>query len=416
MHLNKYTQTLFVLFFNTLALSLLLATAKAQPIAEKHFTQLLKFDSLVFIDAATMNGSSKGPKTKVIGDTCYLNFYDREMNGDTFILVKINVHNKLFSKQSFVINGLHLLMEDGRVIVNDFDISPKHLALLVDGTLFIHALQSNKTSKVNFDAYSGYEQVKLFSSYLVLAKSYDTYNPFRKIVKTEVALFDLATQKITTTIQPVVNDIELTRLPVKPITFFNNQIIVAQNNSYSFTVYDSLLNIIQKVTDYKALKNTYNTKKLHKLNGRNSAKLFSYLGENFFKYGLLESIKPVNQNTFVVRYHNGDRKYTDCRLLDIWQKDSTDGEYKFTGTTYLSDYIQHINKLVKDSTFIFNKDNYIEYTEDRIYWQNNKMVRVSTGQKVYPLGYNPKQLNGVKKELYIKNKPVVCVSFFNVIY
>ncbi|MES2379469.1 MAG: hypothetical protein V4538_00405 [Bacteroidota bacterium] len=416
MHLNKYTQTLFVLFFNTLALSLLLATAKAQPIAEKHFTQLLKFDSLVFIDDAAANASGKKPKTKVTGDTCYLNFYDRESNQDTFTLLKINIHNKHFSKQSFVITGLHLLMEDGRVIVNDFDINSTHLTLLVDHTLFIHALQNNKTSKVNFDAYSGYEQVKLFSSYLVLAKSYDTYNPFRKVVKTEVALFDLASQKITKTIQPTVNDIELTHTPVKPITFFNDKIIVAQNNSYSFTVYDSLLNIVQTVTDYKILQHTFNAEKLRKLNGRNSSALFSYLGENFFKYGLLESIKPVNENTFVVRYHNGDKKYTDCRLLDIWQRDSTDDEYKFTGTTYLSDYIQHHNTLAKDSAFIYNKDNYFEYTEDAIYWQNNKMVRISMEQKVYPLGYSLKQLSRIKKDLYTKTKPVVCVSFFNVIY
>lgn len=412
MHLNKLTQTLFVLSFNLLAVSLL----RAQPVAEKHFTQLLKFDSLVFIDVADIKGSAKDPITKIIGDTCYLNFYDRELNGDTFTLVKVNMHNKHFSKQSFVINGLHLLMEDGRIIVNDFDLSHTHLALLIDHTLFVHDLQNNKTSKVNFDIYSNYQRLKLFTSYLVIAKSYDTYNPFRKIVKTEVALFDLAKHQITKTIQPTVNDIELTHTPVKPITFFNNQIIVAQNNSYSFTVYDSLLNIVQTVTDYKTLQHTFNAKKLHKLNGRNHSALFSYLGENFFKYGLLESIKPVNQKTFIVRYHNGDKKYTDCRLLDIWQKDSTDGEYKFTGTTYLSDYIPHYNRLVKDSTFIFNKDNYMEYTEDDIHWQNNKMVRVSTGQKVYPLGYNPKQLNGVKKDLYIKNKPVVCVSFFNVVY
>lgn len=416
MHLHKPAQNLFVLILNILALSMLLVTTQAQPAAEKHFTQLLKLDSLVFIDAATMNGSSKDPNTKIIGDTCYLNFYDRELNQDTFTLVKINIHNKHISKQSFVIKGLHLLMEDGRIIINDFDISLTHMALLVDHTLFIQALQSNKTSKVNFDASSNYQKLKLFTSYLVLAKSYDTYNPFKKVIKTEVALFDLASQQITKTIQPTVNDIELTHTPVKPITFFYDKIIVAQNNSYSFTVYDSLLNIVQTVTDYKTLKNTYNTKKLQKLNRRNGSKLFSYLGENFFKYGLLESIKPVNENTFIVRYQNGDKKYTDCRLLDIWQKDSTDGDYKFTGTSYLSDYIQHINKLAKDSTFRWNKDNYCEYTEDRIYWQNNKMVRVSMGQKAYPLGYTIKQLNTVKKDLYIKNKPVICVSFFNIIY
>ncbi|MES2656148.1 MAG: hypothetical protein V4620_11200 [Bacteroidota bacterium] len=416
MHLNKYTQTLFVLFCNTLALSLLLTNVNAQPAAEKHFTQLLKFDSLVFIDDVAANASGKKPKTKVIGDTCYLNFYDRELSGDTFTLLKVNIHNKLFSKQSFVITGLHLLMEDGRVIVNDFDINSTHLTLLVDETLFIYSLQHATTSRITFNAFSNYQQLKLFPSYLVLTKSYDTYNPFRKVVKTEVAIFDLASQQITKTIQPTVNDIELTRTPVKPITFFNDKIIVSQNNSYSFTMYDSLLNIVQTVTDYKVLKNTYNTKKLHKLNGRNSAVLFSYLGENFFKYGLLESIKPVNENTFVVRYHNGDKKYTDCRLLDIWQRDSTDGEYKFTGSTYLSNVIEYNNTLVKDSTFILNKDNYFEYTEDNIYWQNNKMVRISMEQKVYPLGYSLKQLSRIKKDLYTKNKPVVCVSFFNVVY
>ncbi|MES2726869.1 MAG: hypothetical protein V4643_07190 [Bacteroidota bacterium] len=409
--MQQLISNIFKQFCYTVTLTLLCFVGKAQS-PQKHFTELLKFDNLLFID----NSPGVKPKTKIIGDTCYLNLYNYETSHDTFTLLKVNMRDKQISKQNFVITGLHLLMSDGRLVVSDFDLNSNNLVVLVDNSVFIYWLKDGKNTRAALGNYSNYTQLKLFQSYLVLTKSYDSYNAFKKVVKTEIALFDLATQQITKSIQPVVNDIELTHSPIEPITFFYDKIVVAQNNSYTFTMYDSLLNIVQSVTDFKVLKNTYNAQKLHKLKRKKSSALFSYIGENYFKAGLLESIKPINENAFIVRYHDGDKKYTDSRLLDLWVKDSISNQFKFTGVTYLNNYLEHYNRLIKDTSLIFTKDNYHEYTEDRNTWGNNKMVRVRMASKVYPIGYTVKQFQIAVKEFSKNSAPVICISFFDIIY
>ncbi len=385
---------------------------KAQ-LATEHYTQFVALDTILFLDDIGVDALNGKVRTKSIDDVYYISYYDNALHKDTFFLTQINLITKVLNKQYYVIQGLKYATLDERQRITDFDINNKDLVILVGNKLFHLSRETNLLVKVELNEYSEYRQIKLLNNKLFLAKAYDYFNPFREVVKSEISLMNLLTHKIEKSIQPRITGIELTHFPVKPISFFHDKIIVSQNFDYSFSIYDSNLNIIQEVKDYKPLANKIDSNKLKK---KSINQLFKYVGEHFFTAGTLQKCKAIDSNRFIVIYNDGKESYDEYNLIDVWQKDNTTGNFVFTGKTFLANYNHHYNLLNKDSSFILTKENYFEHLMvGEPQWHNNRFINLSSNTKIYPFGYTLRQFFFKKQDYFKKEKPIINVSIFKVV-
>ncbi len=380
----------------------------------RHFTEMAKLDSILFLNDLGSDARSSKIKTRLENDTFYINYYDRNLHLDTFYLTKINVNTKSITKQYIIIPNLNDIMLDDRLIINDYDVNQDNLVVLIEDNLFHYNYTNNKLTKHDLDINIKYENLKLYGERLILTKAYNSTNPFHEVVKTEIALMDLQTHKIIKAIHPHITNIELTHISIEPITLLEKNIIVAQNYNYSFDIYDTGLNLLQTVKDFKPFKNKFDSTLVRKEYKKGMSSFMRYGSEYFFNSGLLEKAIAVDENTFIISYNDGKSEHVECRLLDLWKRDSVTGQFIFTDRTYLSNFIEYYNTKLGDNTFIFNKENYCEYLIEGTYaWSEKKYVKMSSNAEVYPLGYSLKQLHHKRKDLLEQAPQKICISIFD---
>lgn len=394
-------------FFLFIVISLYSCFTNAQE-SRIHFSKLVKLDSILFIENLSTDAKSNKLITKVINDTIYLNYYQREINKDTFFLIKINLFNKNISTQFYLIPWLKYALIDERQVIQDFDVNENGIIILVDNKLIYYSYNDKNVTKIDLEIYSDYNKIKLIKDKVILSKS-NNYKYQKK--KAEIVIMDLKSQKIINLLRPQIINYELTHFPVKPISISNNKIIISQNYDYSFSIYDFNLKCLQSISNFKPLENKFDSIKLKKMYDKGTNVFFEYVMEKYLNTGLLQTCIWIDSSKFLVVYNDGKNKNEDVNLFDLWTLDSITGKYYFTRKTYESNYSQYHNTLLSDSNFIINKNNYFEYLlESPHHWYEDYFVTIRTGAKVYPIGYNLKQLFNKRNDYLTKFKPAILVT------
>jgi len=362
----------------------------------------------------------EGLSYNLFGETLLLNYYNSRLNGDTIKFYKVSLNTKVIDSFNIVINGFSMI-EQGQIMLS-IALHENRIAILLRNRLFICDLRIDApTSIKRFVLDEEFTAINFFNfDKLCLARSYN-YLKLKNFENTKICTINLNNGFIENCITPEVDNIELTQMkPYSTIEISNNRILVGQNNTLKFSIFDTSLKEFATFSDTIVNQNSIDPKTLNKINKkckskRDFSELLSYLMPVFLRgYSFCDGYFLLDSNTILVRYTDGKNTGdTIYRMFTTIEYDKEKMKFNRTGPTYIvANWHSNITEnMMKE---VITKKNYYQN-----FWINtsvftmNKTLVFAKKTNVYPIGLTYGEYRREEKKFLSTQDPQFLIYIFN---